>query len=90
MGERLTLVSVGGVASAEDVLERVRAGASIVQVYTTFVYGGPLWPARCNRRLAGLVRAAGASSIGALVGTAPSVDEPPVARTAGRNAEHRP
>jgi dihydroorotate dehydrogenase len=65
---RLVLVSVGGVESAEDVWERIRAGATLVQAYTGLVYGGPGWPRRLNRELAGRVRAAGAASIGELVG----------------------
>jgi dihydroorotate dehydrogenase len=40
-GGRLTLVSVGGVESADDVWDRLRAGATLVQAYTGFVYGGP-------------------------------------------------
>jgi dihydroorotate dehydrogenase len=38
---RLALWGVGGVATAEDVYERLRAGASLVQVYTAFIYEGP-------------------------------------------------
>ena len=55
VGDRLVLVSVGGVTSAEDVLERLDAGASLVQGYTAFLYEGPFWAARINR---GLQRAA--------------------------------
>jgi len=84
VGDRVALVSVGGVGSADDVLERVRAGASIVQVYTAFVYGGPRWPSRCNRELARLVRAAGAASIGELVGTESSQGRPPATTLAGQ------
>jgi dihydroorotate dehydrogenase len=43
---RITLISVGGVTSAHDLVERRRAGANLVQAYTGFVYGGPLWPRR--------------------------------------------
>ena len=43
---RLTLVSVGGVSTADDVAERLAAGATLVQAYTAFVYEGPRWPAR--------------------------------------------
>jgi dihydroorotate dehydrogenase len=69
VGDELVLVSIGGVESAADVLERVRAGATLVQAYTGFIYGGPLWPRRVNAELASLVRAAGAASIQELVGT---------------------
>lgn len=43
------IVSVGGVESADDVVERLGAGANLVQGYTGFVYAGPLWVARINR-----------------------------------------
>ena len=69
VGDELVLVSIGGVETAADVLERVRAGATLVQAYTGFVYGGPLWPRRVNAELAALVRATGARSIQELVGT---------------------
>jgi dihydroorotate dehydrogenase len=49
----ITLISVGGVSSAYDVHERMRAGASLVQAYTGFVYGGPLWPRHVVRGLTG-------------------------------------
>ncbi len=52
VGDHLTIVSVGGVGSAADARERLDAGASLVQVYTGFVYGGPLWPRRVVRELA--------------------------------------
>lgn len=67
-GDRLVLISVGGVETAADAWERIRAGATLVQVYTGFVYGGPGWPARVNRGLARRVRAAGRASIEELVG----------------------
>jgi dihydroorotate dehydrogenase len=60
---RLTLISVGGIETAEDAWERIRAGATLVQAYTGFVYGGPLWPRRVNRGLARLVREAGLASV---------------------------
>ena len=46
------LVSVGGVETAEDVQERLDAGATLVQGYTAFLYEGPFWAARINRGLA--------------------------------------
>ncbi|MDO5367870.1 quinone-dependent dihydroorotate dehydrogenase, partial [Kocuria sp.] len=50
-GERLTLISVGGVTTPEDVIERLDAGADLVQGYTAFLYEGPFWAARINRGL---------------------------------------
>jgi dihydroorotate dehydrogenase len=50
------IISVGGVTSAEDVIERLNAGADLVQGYTAFVYQGPLWVQRINRGLRQAVR----------------------------------
>ena len=46
VGPELTLVGVGGISTADDARERVEAGATLVQGYTGFIYGGPLWPRR--------------------------------------------
>lgn len=69
VGDRVTLVSVGGIETADDAWERILAGATLVQAYTAFVYGGPLWPHRVNRELARRVRAAGARNVQELVGS---------------------
>jgi dihydroorotate dehydrogenase len=58
-GGRLLLIGAGGIATAEDALERILAGATLVQAYTGFVYGGPLWPSRVREELARLLRARG-------------------------------
>ncbi|MCU1578178.1 MAG: dihydroorotate dehydrogenase (quinone) [Rhodoglobus sp.] len=47
------VISVGGVETADDVAERLDAGATLVQGYTAFLYRGPLWARQINR---GLVR----------------------------------
>lgn len=47
----LCVISVGGVATAEDVLERLSAGATLVQGFTAFIYEGPLWARQINRGL---------------------------------------
>jgi dihydroorotate dehydrogenase len=43
------LISVGGVTTAQDVSERLAAGATLVQGYTAFLYEGPFWAARLVR-----------------------------------------
>ncbi|QIG40885.1 quinone-dependent dihydroorotate dehydrogenase [Microbacterium sp. 4R-513] len=48
------VISVGGVETAEDVQERLDAGATLVQGYTAFLYRGPLWARQINRGLAKL------------------------------------
>ena len=68
VGGELTLIAAGGIETPRDAFERILAGASLVQAYTGFVYGGPLWPRRMNAGLARLVRAAGATSVQELVG----------------------
>ena len=47
----IAIVSVGGVFGANDVLQRLELGASLVQGYTGFVYEGPLWARKINRGL---------------------------------------
>jgi len=43
------IISVGGVETKEQVQERLKAGANLVQGYTGFVYFGPLWARKLNR-----------------------------------------
>ncbi|WP_422647195.1 quinone-dependent dihydroorotate dehydrogenase [Actinoalloteichus caeruleus] len=68
VGDRVLLVSVGGVESAEDVWIRIRAGATLVQAYTGFIYGGPFWPRAVHRDLARRVRQAGLRTVAEAVG----------------------
>lgn len=46
----LVLVSVGGIESRDDVRERLQAGADLLEAYTGFVYGGPLYAWTLQRR----------------------------------------
>jgi dihydroorotate dehydrogenase len=48
---KLPLIGVGGVFSAEDAYARIRAGASLIQIYTGLIYEGPLLPRRIVRGL---------------------------------------
>jgi dihydroorotate dehydrogenase len=58
-GDRLVLIAAGGIETPDDAWERLRAGATLVQAYTAFVYGGPLWPRQMHAGLAARLRAAG-------------------------------
>jgi dihydroorotate dehydrogenase len=51
VGPELTLIGVGGLTTTRDAVERLEAGADLLQAYTAFVYEGPLWPARTNRAI---------------------------------------
>ena len=51
-GDRLVLIGAGGIETPQDAWARLRAGATLVQAYTGFVYGGPLWPRRMHAGLA--------------------------------------
>ncbi|MBV9450294.1 MAG: quinone-dependent dihydroorotate dehydrogenase [Streptosporangiaceae bacterium] len=55
-GDQLVLIAAGGIETADDAAERLAAGATLVQAYTAFVYGGPLWPRRINAGLAERLR----------------------------------
>jgi dihydroorotate dehydrogenase len=70
VGDRLVLVASGGIETTDDAWERIQAGATLVQAYTGFVYGGPLWPRRIHRGLARRARDAGFTSIQQAVGGA--------------------
>jgi len=69
VGDRLPIIGVGGISSAADVIERMRAGASLVQLYTAFIYAGPSLPGRIVRDLSEFVEREGLRSITALTGT---------------------
>jgi dihydroorotate dehydrogenase len=51
LGSDFTIISVGGVETAQDVLERVAKGATLVQGYSGFVYEGPLWARKIKREI---------------------------------------
>ncbi len=68
-GGAIPLVGVGGIASAADAWERIRAGASLVQLYSALVYEGPGLGARIARGLIPLMQRDGFASIAEAVGS---------------------
>lgn len=64
----IPLIGVGGVGSAEDAYQRIRDGASAVQLYTAMVYDGPSLGARIGAGLARLLRRDGFASVAEAVG----------------------
>lgn len=65
---RIALVGVGGIATPEQAYEKIRAGASLVQVYTGFAYAGPALPRRLADGLAALLKRDGFTSVADAVG----------------------
>jgi dihydroorotate dehydrogenase len=63
VGSDLPIIGVGGVGSAENALEKIRAGADLVQVYSCMVYEGPAQPGDINRGLSKLLDRDGIASI---------------------------
>ena len=68
-GGELPLIGVGGIASADDAWERIRAGASLVQLYSALVYEGPGLARRITRGIERLMKRDGFASIAEAVGT---------------------
>ncbi|MBI2357651.1 MAG: quinone-dependent dihydroorotate dehydrogenase, partial [Deltaproteobacteria bacterium] len=66
---RLPIIGVGGIFTAEDAYEKIRAGASAVQILTGFVYEGPCAVKRINRGLLRLMERDGFKNISAAVGS---------------------
>ncbi|CAO3447968.1 quinone-dependent dihydroorotate dehydrogenase [Azospirillum largimobile] len=67
-GGKLPIVGVGGVATGEDAYAKIRAGASLVQLYSAMVYAGPAVVHRIRRELAELLRRDGFRSVAEAVG----------------------
>mmetsp|Transcript_36089 Transcript_36089/g.102165 ORF Transcript_36089/g.102165 Transcript_36089/m.102165 type:complete len:408 (-) Transcript_36089:114-1337(-) len=65
---RLPIVGVGGVASGEDAYRKIRAGASLVQIYSSFAYQGPAVVPRIKTELAACLARDGFASISDAVG----------------------
>ena len=70
VGDRLTLISVGGIETVDDAWERITAGASLLQGYTGFIYGGGLWAKHIHDGLAVRLRDGRLSSLSEAVGSA--------------------
>ncbi|WP_163645199.1 quinone-dependent dihydroorotate dehydrogenase [Mycobacterium saskatchewanense] len=70
VGGRLVLISVGGIETADDAWERITAGASLLQGYTGFIYGGGLWPKHIHDGIARRLRDGGFASLSDAVGSA--------------------
>ena len=67
-GGRLPIIGVGGIFTAEDAYAMIKAGSSLVEVYTGFVYGGPALPRAIARGLLTLLDRDGFKTIAEAIG----------------------
>jgi len=63
IGDKLDLIGAGGIASAEDVVAKLRAGAQAVQLYSALVYEGPTLVQRIKADLIDMMNASGATHV---------------------------
>ena len=70
VGDRLALISVGGIETADDAWQRITAGASLLQGYTGFIYGGGLWPKHIHDGIARRLHDGGFAALSDAVGSA--------------------
>jgi dihydroorotate dehydrogenase len=70
VGDRLALISVGGIETVDDAWDRITAGASLLQGYTGFIYGGGVWAKHIHDGIAVRLRDGGFDSLTDAVGSA--------------------
>jgi dihydroorotate dehydrogenase len=68
VGRRVTLISVGGIEDGVEAFRRIKAGASLVQIYTAYIYRGPALPARIAREMLEEARKEGFATIAEAIG----------------------
>ncbi|RLN54151.1 hypothetical protein BBJ29_008180 [Phytophthora kernoviae] len=67
---QILLIGVGGVSTGQDAYDKIRAGASLVQMYSCLIYESPLAVPRAKKELAALLRADGYENVADAVGAA--------------------
>lgn len=67
---QIPIIGVGGIATGQDAFDRIRAGASLVQLYTGLVYGGPRRLRKIKKDLVKLMQRHGYKSMQELIGSA--------------------
>ncbi len=81
LGNRTVLVSVGGIDGPDEAYRRIRAGATLVQVYSALIYEGPGLIRRINQGLLELLERDGLRSIAEAIGLDREIEEKDVANT---------
>lgn len=69
-GGKLPIIGVGGIFTADDAFEKIAAGASLLQAYTGFVYGGPSFANEINAGLANILERRGFKCLDDAIGSA--------------------
>src|SRR5262249_22614541 len=77
-GGQIPLIGVGGIADAADAYKKIRAGASLVQLYTALVFAGPRLLNPIKEGLPGLLSSPGFASVAEAVGTEKDGRSPPL------------
>ena len=67
--DKTTLISVGGISDAKDVYRRIKAGVTLVQIYSAFIFQGPSMCKNINEELIKLLRADGYKNISEAIGS---------------------
>ena len=72
---QIPIIGVGGVSNARDAYDKIRAGASLVQLYTGLVFQGPSVAHSINQGLAGFLRADGFDHVSDAIGAAVEIQK---------------
>ncbi len=67
---KIKIIGVGGISNGEDAFQKIAAGASLVQVYTAFIYQGPAIIKKINLELAKILKEKGFSKLEEAIGSA--------------------
>lgn len=67
--DKTTLISVGGISDAADIYRRIKAGASLVQIYSAFIFQGPSMCKNMNKELIKLIKEDGFTNISEAIGS---------------------
>ena len=83
VGKRVPIIGVGGIMTGHDAWQMILAGASLIQIYTGFIYGGPGTVKRINRYLLNQLKKYNLPNISAAVGSGSQllVDKGPIQRS---------
>jgi dihydroorotate dehydrogenase len=74
VGDEAVIVGVGGIETGEDAIAKIRAGATLLQAYTGFIYRGPGFPALVHEEMLERMDELGAERVTDLVGEAAGDD----------------